>query len=80
MVGEWRSEVALGPSGSGQRDLVWAVDLSLNREVEATPGRDAYGPGDGRVIIDAASFPGTPADVMSEIEAILRSIAVGYWG
>lgn len=56
--------------GPGQRDLVWAVDLSGNG-VEL---------GKERLIIDAASFPGTPADVMSEIEAILGSVAVGHWG
>jgi len=50
--------------GPGQRDLVWAVDL---------------GPYD-RLIIDAAWFPGTPAEVKSEIETILRSIAAGHWG
>jgi hypothetical protein len=56
--------------GPGQRDLVWAVDLSGNG-VEY---------GGQRLIIDAASFPGTPADVMSEVEAILGSIAFGHWG
>ena len=56
--------------GPGQRDLVWAVDLTGN-------GVDQGGQ---RLIIDAASYPGTPADVMSEIEAILRSVAVGHWG
>jgi len=50
--------------GPGQRDIVWAVDL---------------GPYD-RLIIDAAWFPGTPAQVKSEIETILRSIAAGHWG
>ena len=34
----------------------------------------------GPVQVDAESFPGTPADVMSEIEAILGSIYVGQWG
>jgi hypothetical protein len=56
--------------GAGQRDLVWAVDLNGN----------GVGVGGERLIIDAASFPGTPANVMSEIEAILGSIAVGHWG
>jgi hypothetical protein len=50
--------------GPGQRDLVWAVYLG----------------GSQRLVIDAASFPGTPADVMSEIDAILGSIGVGHWG
>jgi hypothetical protein len=56
--------------GPGQRDLVWAVDVSGNG-VEY---------GGQRLIIDAASFPGTSADVMTEIEAILESVAVGHWG
>lgn len=56
--------------GPGQRDLVWAVDLSGN-------GVDAGGQ---RLIIDAASFRGTPANVTSEINAILGSIVVGHWG
>lgn len=54
--------------GPGQRDLVWAVDL------------DPQGNLDQRLVIDAASFPGTPAGVMSEIDAILASIGVGRWG
>jgi len=56
--------------GPGQRDLVWAEDLT------------GYGV-DSRVaplIIDAASFPSTPDDVISEIDAILRSIVAGHWG
>jgi hypothetical protein len=36
--------------------------------------------GHGYVIIDAASFPGTPTDVSSEIDAILGSIVAGHWG
>ena len=56
--------------GPDQRDLVWAVDVSGNG-VEY---------GGQRLIIDAASFPGTSADVMTEIEAILESVAVGHWG
>jgi hypothetical protein len=51
--------------GPGQHDLVWAVDLSRGGSVAD---------GTQRLIIDAASFPGTPADVTSEIGAILRSI------
>jgi hypothetical protein len=54
--------------GPGQRDLVWAVDIG---------GTDTN---PGGLVIDAASFPGTPADAMSEIDAILGSIAVGHWG
>lgn len=55
--------------GPGQRDLVWAV-----------AGTGMKYPGRIGVTIDAASFPGTPAEVMSEIETILRSVAVGQWG
>jgi len=66
--GQYRSwgpdNEARSHQGPGQRDLVWAVDL---------------GPYD-RLIIDAAWFPGTPTEVKSEIEAILRSIAAGHWG
>ena len=54
----------------GQRDLVWAVALSGN-------GVTSNGE---RLIIDAAVVPGTPADVRSEIDAILKSIRVGHWG
>ena len=72
--GQFRSwgpkDNARSNQGPGQRDLVWAVDLTGN-------GVDQGGE---RLIIDAASFPGTPADVMSEIEAILGSVAVGHWG
>jgi hypothetical protein len=53
----------------GQRDLVWAV-----------AGTGMKYPGRLGVIIDAASFPGTPAVVMSEIDAILGSVVVGQWG
>jgi hypothetical protein len=72
--GQFRSwgpdQDARSHQGPGQRDLVWAVDLTGNG-VET---------GGQRLIIDAASFPGTPAEVMSEIEAILGSIVVGHWG
>jgi hypothetical protein len=75
--GQFRSWYSLGPDenarshqGPGQRDLVWAVDLTGNG-VQA---------GGQRLIIDAASFPGTAGDVMSEIDAILVSISVGHWG
>lgn len=50
----------------GQRDYVWALDTEP--------------PGPGGLIIDAASFPGTPADVRSEIEAILGSIFICHCG
>jgi hypothetical protein len=72
--GQFRSwgpdDVVRAHQGPGQRDLVWAVDLSGTGVVS----------GHGYVIIDAATFPGTPADVMSEVEAILQSIAVGHGG
>jgi hypothetical protein len=60
--------------GPGQRDLVWAVDV----DGAGVTGTGVFPP--GGLIIDAASFSGTPADVMSEIEAILGSVAVGHWG
>jgi hypothetical protein len=56
--------------GPGQRDLVWAVDGTDEGVKHGVIG----------AVIDAASYPGTPADVMSEIEAILGSVAVGEWG
>ena len=62
--GEDRGGGGAQREGPGQRDIVWAVDL---------------GPYD-RLIIDAAWFPGTPAQVKSEIETILRSMAAGHWG
>ena len=72
--GEFRSwgSGAAGPvpSGPGQRDLVWAEDLPGNGvDSRAAP-----------VIIDAASFPSTPDNVISEIDSILRSIVAGDWG
>lgn len=80
--GEFRSwgpgNNARSHQGPGQRDLVWAVD------VYGVSGEDQNGVSrptpPGGLIIDAASFPGTPADVMSEVEAILGSIVVGHWG
>ena len=62
--------------GPGQRDLVWAVDVPGAGVTNKGP----VPPPAGGLIIDAASFQGTPADVMSEIEAILGSIYVGHWG
>ena len=62
------ARIAQGP---GQRDLVWAIDIG---------GAD-YAPQAQRgLVIDAATFPGTPASVISEIVAILKSIVVGHWG
>ena len=60
--------------GPGQRDLVWAVDIDGAGVIDVVP------PPPGGLIIDAATFPGTPASVMSEINAILDSIALGHWG
>jgi hypothetical protein len=54
----WGPALARSHQGPGQRDLVWAVDVT-------SP--------DGVFIVDAASFPGTPAAVTNQIEAILRS-------
>jgi hypothetical protein len=71
--GQYRSwgpdDKARSHQGPGQRDLVWAVDTGDN-------GVD----GAGLFIIDAASFQGTPPDVMSEIDSILESIVAGHWG
>lgn len=52
----------------GQRDYVWAVEIFGANSLP------------GGLIVDAVTQPGTPADVMSEIEAILGSIIVGHWG
>lgn len=75
--GQFRSwgleNTARSHQGPGQRDLVWAVDVLGD-------GVGYGGHGEQRLIIDAASFPGTPSDVLSEIEAILGSVAVGHWG
>jgi hypothetical protein len=72
--GQFRSwgpdDVVRAHQGPGQRDLVWAVDLTGNGVVSVH----------GYVIVDAASFPGTPANVSSEIDAILGSIVAGRWG
>jgi hypothetical protein len=58
------ARIAQGP---GQRDFVWAIDT-----LGAT--------GEQGLVIDAATFPGTPASVVHEIVAILKSIVVGHWG
>ncbi|MDP8904502.1 MAG: hypothetical protein M3N29_04185 [Chloroflexota bacterium] len=50
--------------GPGQHDLVWAIDVLPS----------------ARLIVDAASFPDTPPEVLSEIESILDSIVTGHWG
>jgi WD40 repeat protein len=72
--GQFRSwgpdDVLRAHQGLGQRDLVWAIDLIGN----GVALDHSY------VIIDAASFSGTPAGVMSEVEAILASVRAGHWG
>ena len=65
--------------GPGQRDLVWAVDVP-GAGVTNDQGVIIVAPPVGGLVVDAASFPGTPADVKSEIDAILRSIHMGHWG
>ena len=72
--GEFRSwgsgPQARSHQGPGQRDLVWAEDLTgYGVDSRAAP-----------VIIDAASFPSTPDNVIFEIDSILRSIVAGDWG
>ena len=60
--GEFRSwgpeQNARYHQGPGQRDTVWAVDVE----------------GSNRVVVDIASWPGTPADAMSEVSTILDSM------
>lgn len=72
--GEFRSwgpdAGARSHQGPGQRDLVWVVTHGAE---------DVRQPGD-LLVIDAATFPGTPTDVVTEIEAILDSLAIGHWG
>jgi hypothetical protein len=73
--GQFRS---WGPDGEariaqspGQRDFVWAINIG---------GADYAPQAQQGLVIDAATFPGTPASVISEIVAILKSIVVGHWG
>ncbi len=56
--------------GPGQRDLVWAVDLTGNGVTNAGQ----------TLIVDAATYPGTPAAVAAQINAILASMKAGHWG
>jgi hypothetical protein len=70
---------ARSAQGPGQRDLVWAVDIG-GAGVTDDAGVIIVPTPPGGLIIDAATFPGTPASVMSEINAILDSIALGHWG
>ena len=44
--------------GPGQRDTVWAIDVESGV----------------RVVVDVAFFPGTPEKLMTEVDAILRSM------
>lgn len=62
--------------GAGQRDLVWALDLGGGAVGDAQSTL-AAAPRAGGLIIDAASFPGTPAVVSSEIDAIFASVYIG---
>ena len=72
------ARIAQGP---GQRDLVWAIDTGDGADLGAPAQhlRHSFRFGQG-LVIDAATFPGTPASVISEIVAILKSIVVGHWG
>jgi hypothetical protein len=54
----------------GQRDLVWALPTAAVSV--ATPFE--------YLVVDAASFVGTPTSTLTEIEAILRTLKVGHWG
>jgi hypothetical protein len=76
--GQYRSwgpdSVARLAQGPGQHDLVWALDIS-GAAVEGESPPPCCG-----LIIDAATFAGTPADVKAEIDAILASIGLGHWG
>ena len=58
---------------------MWVLDLPVSDDSGRFENTETEAPING-FIIDAASFPGTPADVMSEIDAILESIVVGQWG
>ena len=49
--------------GPGQRDTVWAIDVESGV----------------RVVVDVASFPGTPEKAMTEVDAIQSSM-VFSWG
>ena len=66
--GEFRS---WGPNGNaryhqgpGQRDTIWAIDVDP----------------DTRIVVVVASFPGTPAKTMAEVDAIVDSLVFGRWG
>jgi len=50
--------------GPGQRDLIWLA---------------ASGPGNRNLMIDAATFPKTPARLVHQVDAILASVEAGCW-
>ena len=56
--------------GPGELDRVWIVDL---------PGSESHVPG-GLVVIDAASFPGTSATDLAELQSIVNSIKIELVG
>ena len=63
--------------GPGQRDLVWFINVQGGEVM--VPGSTPYMLPSG-LVIDRASFPGTPADVLTEMDDILGSLYVGHWG
>jgi len=65
--------------GPGQHDVIWSVDIGGAGIID-DQGNVVVAPPSGGLIIDAASFAGTPVEVGAEIDAILASIAVGHWG
>jgi hypothetical protein len=76
----WGPEAnARSHQGPGQRDIVWAIDIPGAGVTDAQGSLIAPFP-PGGLVVDATSFPGTPADGMSEIEAILGSIYMGHFG
>jgi hypothetical protein len=58
--------------GPGQRDLVLATG--------GFGGAEGEKPTDHMLVVDAATFPGTPPDVVAEMRTILESLYVGLWG
>ena len=57
--------------GPLQHDLVWAVDLV---------GNGVGSPSSQSLVIDAATFPATPARIVSEIDAMLESMVMCHCG
>lgn len=69
-------------TATGGQFRSWGTDADA-RSHQGPGQRDlvwAVDLGGQRLVIDAASFAGTQADVMSEINAIRGSIGVGHWG